>query len=120
MNVFLQKDFKNQVDFADNKTKRKLQVFFLRKELQQLKDAKERLFIDIEKEKQEQTHNALAHSNNTQKFIPPMVETPQIQYVNKVLFPQRVKADSINSTVMKPIKNTINIDLNKRNSLLAL
>ena len=33
MNVFLQKDFKNQIDFADNKTKRKLQVFFLRKEL---------------------------------------------------------------------------------------
>lgn len=36
MNVFLQKDFKNQVDFADNRTKRKLQIFFLRKELQQL------------------------------------------------------------------------------------
>jgi hypothetical protein len=33
MNVFLQKDFKNQVDGADNKTKRKLQIFFLRKEL---------------------------------------------------------------------------------------
>ena len=43
-----------------------------------------------------------------------MVETPQIQYVNKVLHPQRV---------MKPIegkreiKHTINIDLSKRHTM---
>jgi hypothetical protein len=33
MNVFLMKDFKNKVSFADLKTKRKLQAIFLRKEL---------------------------------------------------------------------------------------
>ncbi|CDW82196.1 UNKNOWN [Stylonychia lemnae] len=54
MNIFLQKDFKTQVNFADNQTKKKLQVFFLRKELQQLNKAKKEL--DLE---QELTRNRL-------------------------------------------------------------
>lgn len=71
MNVFLQKDFKNQIDFADKKTKRKLQVFFLRKELQQLQDAKQKLNDEMERERQELTtiHHNVSMSS-TSRLIP--------------------------------------------------
>ncbi|CDW91816.1 camp-dependent protein kinase regulatory [Stylonychia lemnae] len=121
MNVFLQRDFKNQIDFADNRTKRKLQVFFLRKELQQLQDAKQRLNEEMEREKQELTniHTNLTNQN-TSRFVPQMIETPQLQYVNKVLFPQRIKQqqDQGQGGSMRSIKQTMNIDFNKRQSII--
>ena len=53
MNVFMRKDFSNQVSFADTQTKRKLQMIFMRKELNQLKDAQDQLRLQAEREKQE-------------------------------------------------------------------
>ena len=41
MNIFVQKDFKVQVSTADNKMKKKLQILFLRKELENSKKERE-------------------------------------------------------------------------------
>jgi hypothetical protein len=73
----------------------------------------------MEREKQELKNfrTLYTQTHDSSRMMPKLIETPQITYVNKVLFPQRVnKGDQtlMNTTQKKEIKNTINIDLNKK------
>jgi hypothetical protein len=51
MNAFLHQDFKNQAGFAAPKTRLKLQSIFLRKELSTLKDARQIINENFERQK---------------------------------------------------------------------
>ena len=85
MNVFLMKDFKNQVSFADLRTKRKLQAIFLRKELKEMKDPEERQEYDMEREKQEQHYTSSAFLSP--KMSTTLAEVPQSNYISRALMP---------------------------------
>ena len=43
MNVFLKRDFESQVSFAANRTKAKMQMIYMRKELDEIKRAEQKL-----------------------------------------------------------------------------
>lgn len=108
MNAFVQQDFKSQASFADSKTRLKMQSIFLRKELGNLKDARQLIHDNIEREKQEmRSFGNTIYQREDSSFtpIPRMAETSSDTYVSQVLNPHRIFKSS-SGQIIFPAKLT--------------